>query len=286
MDPLQGIYPSLTPYQFGSNNTISGVDIDGREIGWYLSEKLEKAIFGTTHLEKIRDGFIEQATKQIKSLISPSKVSKDFINQFVFDPRTTLSDPTIATKNTQQMYQNGAYLGEIGKDAIKGMAQEYGSLLKKAAKGDMKAVGALGFEVVLFAAPGGEESKTVGLVPRGFKNAEQFAKVGEELGVALEKSGIKYEQIGIRGSSVSGLSSKGGGFRYEAVDGFKASDIDAFVILKEDISVSGGATRPDFVHPDKMMKKYPELKAWSEKWTKILGREITPAGIKPAPKTN
>ncbi len=36
-----------------------------------------------------------------------------------------------------------------------------------------------------------------------------------------------------------------------------------------------------FVHPDKLLKNFPELKNWSEKWGKILGREITPGGWNP-----
>lgn len=67
----------------------------------------------------------------------------------------------------------------------------------------------------------------------------------------------------------------------------KASDIDAYIILDEDIPVSGGQARPDFIHPDKLMQRYPALREWSEKWSKVLKREITPAAIKPKkPPTN
>ena len=82
----------------------------------------------------------------------------------------------------------------------------------------------------------------------------------------------------MRGSSVTGVSSKGGGFR---VGGSKPSDIDVFIEFADDIGLSTSKNIPGFIHPDKLMKKYPELKAWSDKWSKILGREITPGGFKP-----
>ena len=108
-------------------------------------------------------------------------------------------------------------------------------LTKAAAKGNKQAIGALGFEAMLFVIPGGEQSRAASTIPRGFKSAAQFKKVGEELAIALEKSGIKFEEIGVQGSSVTGKSySTGEPFRW---GGKKPSDIDAYVLLKEDIQL-------------------------------------------------
>jgi hypothetical protein len=61
----------------------------------------------------------------------------------------------------------------------------------------------------------------------------------------------------------------------------KASDVDVFVELADDVAISASKKIPGFIHPDKMMKEYPALRTWSEKWSKKLGREITPGGFKP-----
>jgi RHS repeat-associated protein len=287
IDPLSNTYPMLTPYQYAGNSPIAGVDLDGKEFEWYLVEKAEQWIFGSSHLKKVKDGFTQRAAESLKAIINPSKPSgnqNDLIPSFLSNLKSSIADPTAGGLKDGQKMVNAANAAKV---IGKGVVQDYASLIKNAAKGDEKAIGALGFEIILFATPGGEEGKSASLIPKGFKNAEQFSKAGEELAVALDKSGIKYEEIGVTGSSVTGVSSKGGGFREVALNGRPASDIDAFIVLKEDIPVSGGAglNNSDFIHPDKMIKNYPALKAWSEKWTKILGREITPAAIKPPKKT-
>ena len=48
-----------------------------------------------------------------------------------------------------------------------------------------------------------------GKVPFGFPDAETFARAEEELKTALKESGLDYKAIGVRGSSVTGLSSNG-----------------------------------------------------------------------------
>ncbi|WP_240619277.1 RHS repeat domain-containing protein, partial [Chitinophaga costaii] len=277
VDPLTSKFSELTPYQYASNSVIASVDLDGKESEWFIAELYEKKIFGTSHLEKVRKGFTERAVSTAKVFINGGiEQLKDFANNSTF----TFADPS---KGRQSMNNEINKLLALEK-GLKEVVGDYWDLAQKAGKGDEKAIGAIGFEVVLFALPVGEEAKVASVIPRGFKNAAQFAKVGEELSIALDKSGIKYKEIGVRGSAVSGISSKGGFWRESAMNGLPASDIDVFVTLEEDIPVSGGLNRPQFIHPDKMIKAYPELKAWSQKWTNILGREITPAADKPEPK--
>lgn len=116
---------------------------------------------------------------------------------------------------------------------------------------------------------------------RGFSSAGQFSQARTELAEALHKPGLKVRQSGVRGSVVTDVSSKGGGFRVGAENGLKPSDIDVFIEFADDIGLSSSQEIPGFIHPDKLLKNYPALREWSEKWSKILGREITPGGFKP-----
>ncbi len=68
----------------------------------------------------------------------------------------------------------------------------------------------------------------------------------------------------------------------EAQNGLKPSDIDVGVEFSKPLqNITTSKKQPGFIHPNKMMKNFPELKAWSEKWSNILGREITPGGWQP-----
>ncbi|MDU9413779.1 hypothetical protein [Pseudomonas sp. zfem005] len=98
--------------------------------------------------------------------------------------------------------------------------------------------------------------------------------------MALKESGLECQSIGVRGSSITNPSSKCGSFRFDAQDGMKPSDIDVFIDLSKDIAISSSENISGFIHPNKLFKRYPALKAWSDKWSKILGREITPGGFK------
>ena len=119
-------------------------------------------------------------------------------------------------------------------------------------------------------------------IPRGFKDASQVQKCTAELQEALAKSGLDAKSIQVRGSSATGFSRKGGEFRMEAQNGLKPSDVDVGIEFNEPVSgITTSKNQPGFIHPDKMMKNYPDLQVWSEKWSEILGREITPGGWQP-----
>ncbi|WP_046243446.1 hypothetical protein [Hymenobacter terrenus] len=124
-------------------------------------------------------------------------------------------------------------------------------------------------------------SDLVAKVPFGFPNSEEFVQAGEDLKAALKESSLAYKSIGVRGSSVTGLSSKGGSFRTKAQNGLNPSDVDVFIELSDDIDLTDSKSIPGFIHPDKIAKRYPALKQWSKKWTQKLGREISPGVFKP-----
>ena len=127
---------------------------------------------------------------------------------------------------------------------------------------------------------GQEKSASTG-IPNGFKDLKQLQQSTMELKDALGKSGLEVESIQVRGSAATGLSSKGGEFRWEATNGLPASDIDVAIEFKNTINMTTSKNLPGFIHPDKVLKSYPELKGWSIKWSDILGRDITPGGWQP-----
>jgi hypothetical protein len=114
------------------------------------------------------------------------------------------------------------------------------------------------------------------LIPRGFASAEQFGQASSELRAALKSSNITDATIGVRGSSVTGVS-----FRTGAPFG-PASDIDFYV---ESGQLTNGLRTsrniPGFVHPDRVAGAFPELAAWAQKWSSILGREVNVGGFVP-----
>jgi hypothetical protein len=98
----------------------------------------------------------------------------------------------------------------------------------------------------------------------------------QELRTALLRSGIDDAVVGVRGSSVLGYSPiKGTTFGLQ-------SDIDFFVIsgkLTEGFSTSKNI--PGLVLPRDILPNYPALQQWSNNWSNILGREVTPGAFVP-----
>ncbi|EGO62506.1 hypothetical protein, partial [Acetonema longum] len=116
-------------------------------------------------------------------------------------------------------------------------------------------------------------------IPRGFSNVEQFDQCAVELKQALSKSGLDVTSIQVRGSSATGVSSKGGGFRF---DGSNPSDIDFAIEFNQKLpGISTSKNIDGFIHPNKLFNNFPELQAWADKWSTTLGRKVTPGGFQP-----
>jgi hypothetical protein len=117
--------------------------------------------------------------------------------------------------------------------------------------------------------------------PRGFQNAEQFAQAMNELRSILRDAGITDAQIGVRGSSVTGVSYRTGDpFRQTTDPGppvVYASDIDFFV---ESNQLTNGleTSRKGFVYPGDLQKAYSGIAGWAETWTANLGRKVSVGG--------
>ena len=156
LDPLQVEYPMLTPYQYAGNGPISGIDLDGKEFEWAMLEWAESKMFGTTHLKGIEDGVTERIVQSAKDAYNGIKnlITKKGGSSVYGDGFTTLTagippgmKPIIDPRN------------DLVNQAIIRTIKDYGSLIKKAIKGDDKAIGALGFEAALLFLPGGEATK-------------------------------------------------------------------------------------------------------------------------------
>lgn len=173
VDPLQVQYPMLTPCQFAGNSPIVSVDLDGREPMLYL-EELEKLLFGTSHLQDIRKGATEQAIKDVKDAYHGVKrlIKQKFRYPQYGEGWTTLT-PGVAP----DIKKIEAKRIEVLKKVINGAIDEYGTLIKKAFKGNDKAIGALGFEVAMIALPGGEEIDAVKYEMQSLKFSEEEVRI-------------------------------------------------------------------------------------------------------------
>jgi len=113
-------------------------------------------------------------------------------------------------------------------------------------------------------------------IPRGFADAGQFNQATAELEMALAKSGITDAAIGVRGSSVTGVSSRTG------KPFGPASDIDIFVESRQ--LTEGFTTSPNipgFVHPNKLSGSFDPIAEWSQIWSENLGRKVSVGGFQP-----
>lgn len=97
-----------------------------------------------------------------------------------------------------------------------------------------------------------------------------------ELQQALAKNGITDASIGVRGSAVTGRSSRTG-----APFG-PHSDIDFFVEsqqLTQGLRTSQNI--PGFVHPKYIHGNFDPIAEWAEAWSEILGRKVSVGGFQP-----
>lgn len=113
-------------------------------------------------------------------------------------------------------------------------------------------------------------------VPLGFADVNQFRQACAELCSALTDSGISDFTIGVRGSSITGVSFDTG-LPFSA-----ASDIDFFVVSPQfaDFEVNSYG----MVYSGILEDAFPAIAEWSEVWTEILGREVSVAGFPVVPE--
>jgi hypothetical protein len=112
--------------------------------------------------------------------------------------------------------------------------------------------------------------------PLGFASADQFSQSVQELNAALAKSGVTDASIGVRGSSVTGVSF-GTGQPFSA-----ASDIDFFAEsgqLTQGLRTSQNI--PGFVNPNLINSTYDPIAEWSQIWSENLGRRVSVGGFQP-----
>jgi hypothetical protein len=130
--------------------------------------------------------------------------------------------------------------------------------------------GAEGFEHYISEPINGAERFT----PLGFKDQKQFFQAAHELNAALKESGITDATLGVRGSSVTGYSD------YKGTLFHPDSDVD-FFFESAQLANLNAFKGMDFVKPKELFQDFPLLQKWSEHWTAILGRPISPAAFAP-----
>ena len=115
-------------------------------------------------------------------------------------------------------------------------------------------------------------------IPLGFRDRAQFLAAVNELDEALKLSGIDdAPTIGVRGSSITGVSFKTGR-RFH-----NGSDLDFFVESSKWPSSFRTSDTIDGMISDKLiLAKYPRIEEWSDKWSAILNRRkpLMPAGFR------
>jgi RHS repeat-associated protein len=165
---------------------------------------------------------------------------------------------------------NALYNTDNGWDVAIGITQDIGRASGLASIAGGALIGAAGKAGIAAASAEG------GGVPRGFASGEQFSQAAQELNAALAKSGIGDASIGVRGSSVTGVSARTG-------QPFgPASDIDFFVESRQ--LTEGLKTQPripGFVHPDRINAVFDPIAEWSEIWSENLGRPVSVGGFQP-----
>jgi large repetitive protein len=84
--------------------------------------------------------------------------------------------------------------------------------------------------------------------------------------------------VGVRGSSVTGVGGNPKSPTFGEPFG-PNSDIDMFVVSGK--AAGQFKNQPIFVHPDKVIDAFPDVAKWSQTWSDILGRPVSPAIWKP-----
>ena len=115
-------------------------------------------------------------------------------------------------------------------------------------------------------------------VPLGFESESQFLSAAKQLQDAMRANGITDATVGVRGSSVSGFGGNPRSPTFGKPFG-PTSDIDLFVQSAQ--AVGQFKNQPNFIHPDKVIDAFPNLESWSQTWSDILGRPVSPAIWKP-----
>lgn len=286
IDPLAEKTSNYTPYHFVLNNPAVLIDPTGTTHSWNPSNYnyLSAPQFTTYQSNAIQNSYNRQAVygvvvNKVKDYYTPYSNSTNNKPSY-FDPNDA---PKAKAWQFLQTFANAATtafpfidnLAQMSVATVQGKPKEAG---KQAALYGLNAAvipAVAEFAVTRIAA------WVAPKFPLGFTSYKQFQQAGDELRIALNEAGISYNSIGVQGSSVTGFSSKGGPFRFEAQNGLNVSDIDAYIDLTFDIGLGTSKNIPGMVHPAKMMKNYPSLQVWSDTWSQTLGRPVTPAAFTP-----
>jgi hypothetical protein len=127
-------------------------------------------------------------------------------------------------------------------------------------------------------------------LPLGFKNEEQFATFKTELNQVMSKSGLDDAEVGLKGTSTTFYSENPGkpvGHHWDA-DPVKKGDYDLNIDSEKMVQkFQGSSISPSekygIFRTRDVTETYPELRNFSQKWSKILGRDVNFVGCPGTP---
>ncbi len=251
VDPLTNKFPWFTPYQFAGNMPIWAIDLDGAEPEIQTLAFLERKFLGTNYIQRTQNGFIERMQKTVNDLYHSIK------DAFLSQPITTALGGDGYVKNGYGETYSPTYLNETsfeGKGVkevaslmVNGFAEEYGGLIKKAAKGNPEAIGAIGFELTVFFI-GFPEFKAAGFAEKAAVRTKGFAFFQESEKTFMSEAARNFESgtVGAMSSMnkkkiVPGLFYKNpnsNGSNFIKLDGFEIVGSD-LVLVDAKLSLGG-----------------------------------------------
>ncbi len=238
-----------------------------------MFEYAEKKMLGTTHLKKMREGFVERAAETVTNIPSAVKSIAKFSWKQLTSGRMTVVDPT--GNNFQELHN----LQENTQRAIatgKAIISDYANLIKKASDGDDKAVGALGFEAVMLFLPEVKASGSVRFAGEFGKCVEFASEFRNTFEKAIKVGGgdIKVFEINIGGNNLIGTTTQQ----------LSNNGMHQFVE-----AVIGGKTKIfDNLHPNGMLKEeyMKEIEGFSRTEGVISGKDLLEKYTTEIPKKN
>ena len=120
-------------------------------------------------------------------------------------------------------------------------------------------------------------------LPYGFPSRVHFEACIHELGQALRAIGADdVEALAIQNGAVTGRSKRGTPFRWRSQGKTPPSDIDLFVSSKALTEGRETSPRvPGMVHPKDVHAEHAPLRAWADRWSQLIDREISIAAFAP-----
>lgn len=86
----------LPRFHFASNSPVAGVDLDGQEFTWFMTEGLEKKRFGTAKRKDLRNGIAQRAVETATGPMEAAPaIVKKTLSDFDKSGISSVADPSL-----------------------------------------------------------------------------------------------------------------------------------------------------------------------------------------------